>query len=56
MGHLVAVIAVGQAMLMAGRIFGTMPGPDTPDEDELTPRIVILDREVSLPRQRRKRP
>jgi len=55
MALLVSVIAVGQVMLMAGRIFGTMPGPDTQAEDEPVRPIVILDRDIPLPRQRRKR-
>lgn len=54
MALLVAVIAVGQAMLMLGRIMGTLPvGPDL--EEEREPPLVILDRELSFPRRRRKR-
>lgn len=55
MALLVSVIAVGQVMLMAGRIFSTMPGSDTQAEDEPVRPIVILDRDIALPRQRRKR-
>ncbi len=53
MALLVAVIAVGQAMLIFGRLLNTLP--EIPDpEGESQPQIVILDREVALPRRRRK--
>jgi hypothetical protein len=49
----VAVIAVGQAMLIFGRLMNTLP--ESPKlEGESQPPIVILDREVTLPRRRRK--
>ena len=53
MALLVAVIAVGQAMLIFGRLMNTLP--ESPDPGGVSePRIVILDREVALPRRRRK--
>jgi hypothetical protein len=53
MALLVAVIAVGQAMLIFGRLMNTLP--ENPElEGESQPPIVILDREVTLPRRRRK--
>lgn len=55
MSLLVAVIAVGQAILIFGRLMNTLPASPDPEENR-EPPIVILDREVSLPRQRRKRP
>lgn len=55
MALLVAVIAVGQAILIFGRMMNTLPArPDPGDESE--PPIIILDRELALPRRRRKRP
>jgi hypothetical protein len=53
MALLVAVIAVGQAMLVFGRLMNTLPEIPEP-EGEREPPIVILDREVTLPRRRRK--
>ncbi len=53
MALLVAVIAVGQAMLIFGRLMNTLPESPEP-EGESQPPIVILDREVTLPRRRRK--
>ena len=53
MALLVAVIAVGQAMLIFGRLMNALP--ESPElEGESQPPIVILDREVTLPRRRRK--
>lgn len=53
MALLVAVIAVGQVMLIFGRLLGAFP--ENPEmEGESQPPIVILDREVALPRRRRK--
>ncbi len=54
MALLVAVIAVGQAILIFGRMMNTLPASRDP-EGESTPPIVILDRELALPRRRRKR-
>jgi membrane protein implicated in regulation of membrane protease activity len=53
MALLVAVIAVGQAMLVFGRVLNALPPPL--QEDDLGPPLVILDRDVALPRRRRKR-
>ncbi len=57
MALLVAVIAVGQAMLILGRLVGALSplAHDTDSEREPRP-IVILDQEVALPRRGRKRP
>lgn len=55
MALLVAVLAVGQAMLLIGRIMSTLPPSMAEVEGESEPPIVILDREVTLPRRRRKR-
>jgi hypothetical protein len=52
---LVAVLAVGQAMLILGRVISALPPPGPNIEDEGEPPIVILDRELALPRRRRKR-
>jgi hypothetical protein len=53
MALLVAVIAVGQVMLIFGRLLSAFP--ENPElEGESPPPIVILDREVALPRRRRK--
>jgi hypothetical protein len=53
MALLVAVIAVGQTMLIFGRLMSAFP--ENPElEGESQPPIVILDREVALPRRRRK--
>ena len=53
MALLVAVIAVGQSMLIFGRLMNALP--ENPElEGESQPPIVILDREVTLPRRRRK--
>ncbi|MDP9316821.1 MAG: hypothetical protein M3Q08_18195 [Pseudomonadota bacterium] len=54
MALLVAVIAVGQAILIFGRMMNTPPASPDP-EGESAPPIVILDRELALPRRRRKR-
>jgi hypothetical protein len=44
---------LGQAMLIFGRLMNTLP--ESPElEGESQPPIVILDREVTLPRRRRK--
>jgi hypothetical protein len=53
---LIAVIAVGQAILIFGRLVGALPPVAEEAESEgAPPPIVILDREVALPRRRRKR-
>jgi hypothetical protein len=52
---LAAVLAVGQAMLIFGRVLSALPPALAEVEGESEPPIVILDREVTLPRQRRKR-
>ncbi|RRR70881.1 MAG: hypothetical protein EI684_12410 [Candidatus Viridilinea halotolerans] len=55
MALLVAVIAVGQAMLVFWRVLNALP-PSPLHEDELdSPPLVILEREVALPRRHRKR-
>lgn len=51
---LVAVLAVGQAMLLFGRVLRTMPPVLAEIEGEGKPPVVILDREVTLPRKCRK--
>lgn len=55
MALLVAVIAVGQAFLIFGRVLNALPPALAEIEGESQPPIVILDRELSLPRRRRKR-
>ena len=57
MALLIAVIAVGQTMLIFGRLIN-LPAPSEESEGESEPRpIVILDPEVAFPpRRRRKRP
>jgi hypothetical protein len=57
MALLVAVIAMGQASLIFGRVLSALPPAlaEAEGEGEGEPPIVILDREVSLPRRRRKR-
>lgn len=50
---LIAVIAVGQAMLIFGRILHSAPPIDAESESE--PPIVILDQAMPLPRRRRRR-
>ena len=57
MALLIAVIAVGQTMLIFGRLVN-LPAPSEEAEGEGEPRpIVILDPEVAFPsRRRRKRP
>ena len=55
MALLVAVIAVGQAMLILGRLLSFLPPPLPAMESEDEPPLVILEREVPLPRRRRKR-
>jgi hypothetical protein len=53
---LIAVIAVGQAMLIFGRLVGSLPPvADEAESEGAPPPIVILDHEVALPRRRRKR-
>ncbi len=57
MALLAAVIAVGQAMLILGRLVGALQPPVQETESEREPRpIVILDQEVVFPRRGRKRP
>jgi hypothetical protein len=53
MALLVAVIAVGQAMLIFGRMISTLSAGSEP-QGESVPPSVILDREVTLPHRRRK--
>jgi hypothetical protein len=57
MALLIAVIAVGQTLLIFGRLVN-LPAPSEETEGESDPRpIVILDPEVAFPpRRRRKRP
>ncbi|NWF81279.1 MAG: hypothetical protein HXY37_14750 [Chloroflexi bacterium] len=55
MALLAAVLAVGQAILIFGRILSALPPAIAEMEGEREPPIVILDREVPLPRRRRKR-
>jgi hypothetical protein len=55
MALLVAMIAVGQAILIFGRVLSALPPALAEVEGESEPPIVILDREVALPRRRRKR-
>jgi hypothetical protein len=56
MALLIAVIAVGQTILIFGRLVGALPPVAEEAESEgAPPPIVILDREVALPRRRRKR-
>jgi len=56
MALLVAVIAVGQTLLLFGRVMNSLPMLDVEAESESErPPIVVLDREVALPRRRRKR-
>jgi hypothetical protein len=55
MALLVAVIAVGQAILIFGRVLSALPPALAEVEGESEPPIVILDRELALPRRRRKR-
>lgn len=55
MALLVAVLAVGQAILIFGRVMSALPPALAEVEGESEPPIVILDREVTLPRRRRKR-
>jgi hypothetical protein len=55
MALLVAVIAVGQAILIFGRVLNALPPALAEIEGESQPPIVILDRELTLPRRRRKR-
>jgi hypothetical protein len=52
---LAAVLTVGQAMLIFGRLLSALPPALAEVEGEREPPIVILDREVTLPRRRRKR-
>ncbi|WP_129677513.1 hypothetical protein [Candidatus Chloroploca sp. Khr17] len=52
---LVAVLAVGQAMLIFGRVLSALPPALAEVESEREPPLVILDREVTLPRRRGKR-
>jgi hypothetical protein len=55
MALLVAVIAVGQAILIFGRVLSALPPALAEVEGEREPPIVILDRELALPRRRRRR-
>lgn len=55
MALLVAVLAVGQAMLIFGRVLNALPPPGIDDIEPYEPPITVLDRELSLPRRRRKR-
>jgi hypothetical protein len=55
MALLVAVIAVGQAILIFGRVLNALPPTPAEIEGESQPPIVILDQELTLPRRRRKR-
>jgi hypothetical protein len=55
MALLIAVIAVGQTMLLFWWLISTLPPSGAGIESEAEPPIVILDREVALPRRRRKR-
>lgn len=50
MALLVAVISVGPAMLIFGRVLSALPPALAEVEGESEPPIVILDREVTLPR------
>jgi hypothetical protein len=54
MALLIAVIAVSQAILAAVRILNALP-PEPESEGDLEPPIVLIDRELNLPRRRRKR-
>jgi hypothetical protein len=56
MALLAAVLAVGQAILIFGRVLSALPPALAEVEGESEPPIVILDRELALPRRRRKRP
>lgn len=55
MALLVAVLAVGLAMLIFGRVLSALPPTLVEMEGEGDPPLAILDREVTLPRRRRKR-
>ncbi len=55
MALLVAVIAVGQAILIFGRVLSALPPALAEVEGESELPIVILDRELALPRRRRRR-
>lgn len=55
MALLVAMIAVGQAILIFGRVLSALPPALAEVEGEREPPIIIMDREVTLPRRRRKR-
>jgi hypothetical protein len=57
MALLIAVIAVGQTLLIFGRLVN-LPAPSEEPAGESEPRpVVILDPEVAFPpRRRRKRP
>jgi hypothetical protein len=54
MALLVAVIAVGQAILFIGKMMNALPENLDPDVDD-EPSVIILDRELNMPRRRRKR-
>ncbi|MBX0328759.1 hypothetical protein K2Z83_13855 [Oscillochloris sp. ZM17-4] len=56
MALLVALIAVVQSALILGRLMSILPPPGGEEFDEPEPPIVILDREIAMPRRRRKRP
>ena len=55
MALLAGVLAVGQALLIFGRVLSALPPALAEVEGEGEPPIIILDREVTLPRRRRKR-
>jgi hypothetical protein len=56
MALLIAVIAVGQTMLIFGRLIGPLAPSREPEGDSESRPIMILDPEVSFPpRRRRKR-
>ena len=56
MALLIAVIAVGQTLLICGRLFFMLPPPNyTAEEDSDPPPVIILDREINLPRRRQRR-
>jgi hypothetical protein len=55
MALLAAVLAMGQTLLILGRVLRALPPAIAEVEGESEPPIIILDREVPLPRRRRKR-
>lgn len=52
MGLLIAVLAVGQSLLLFARLIATLPAPDG-DLGEEAPPIVILDSPLRRPRRKR---